>query len=63
MEMVCQGEYIKFLHIITHGEVGVVDRIEGDRFQFFRIDLSVGQNALVCADVHDLTDYNAYSKL
>ena len=48
MEMVCQGEYIKFLHIITHGEVGVVDRIEGDRFQFFRIDL---------------TDYNAYSKL
>ena len=36
MEVVCQGEYIKFLHIITHGEVGVVDRIEGDRVQFFQ---------------------------
>lgn len=31
---------------VAHGEIGVVDRVEGDWFQFFRVDLSVGQNAL-----------------
>lgn len=84
MEVVCQGEYIKFLHIRCHviicvyfrafpepnasptlspmARIGVVDRVEGDWFQFFRVDLSVGQNALVCADVHDLADQNAVVK-
>ena len=47
---------------VAHGEIGVVDRVEGDWFQFFRVDLSVGQNALVCADVHDLADQNAVVK-
>ena len=30
---------------VAHGEIGVVDRVEGDWFQFFRVDLSVGQSA------------------